>query len=201
MSDLESRKRPNQWYVDGITFGPSETYSITGAGAATFAAIVGTTGAFSGAVSGTTGTFTSTVVGVAGTFSGAVSGTSGTFTAAVSGTTITGTGLGQFVDLTLTTGLIVRSGTPQTLTGAGAVNITSWMTWIATTGTDALTLVDGAEGQDKYLVMKSDVADGTLTPDNLANGSTITFDDVGDSAHLVFSDGAWIFMGGTATLA
>ena len=75
-------------------------------------------------------------------------------------------------------------------------------TWIVTTaGTPALTLIDGAEGQDKFLIMKADVGTATLTPSNLGNGSTIVFDDVGDSAHLFFTNGNWYFMGGTATLA
>ena len=95
----------------------------------------------------------------------------------------------------------VATPTTQTLTGAGAVDIVSAMTLIVTTSVDAFTLADGVEGQEKFIVMKTDAADGTLTPSNLKNGTTITFDDVGDSAHLIFMDGAWVFMGGTATLA
>ena len=94
-----------------------------------------------------------------------------------------------------------HGGTPQTLTGAGAVDITSTITWLVTTSTNALTLVDGAEGQTKFIKMKTDGGDGTLTPDNLGNGTTITFDDVGDCADLLFTDGTWLMMGGTATLA
>lgn len=97
--------------------------------------------------------------------------------------------------------LTIHMQTPQTLTGAGAVDIVSDITHIVTTGADALTLVDGAEGQEKYIVMKTDDGDGTLTPSNLGNGTTITFDAVGDSAHLLFTNGAWHYMGGTATLA
>ena len=70
-----------------------------------------------------------------------------------------------------------------------------------TTAADALTLADGTEGQVKFIVMKTDGGDGTLTPTNLGNGTTITFDDVGDSAFLLFTNSAWHFMGGTATLA
>jgi len=98
-------------------------------------------------------------------------------------------------------GLSRYSGTVQTLTGAGAVNITTAITEIVTTGADALTLVDGAQGQRKFIVMKTDGGAGTLTPSNLGNGSTITFDDVGDSADLIFTNAAWHFIGGTATLA
>jgi hypothetical protein len=49
--------------------------------------------------------------------------------------------------------------------------------------------------------MKTDGGAATLTPSNLYNGTTITFDDVGDSADLIFADGQWVFLGGTATLA
>lgn len=96
---------------------------------------------------------------------------------------------------------LVMSQTPQTLTGAGAVDITSSITHIVTNAANALTLADGSEGQEKFIVMKTDVGAGTLTPTSLGNGSTITFDDVGDSAHLLFTNGSWHFMGGTATLA
>ena len=89
----------------------------------------------------------------------------------------------------------------QTLTGAGAVSVTTATTWLVTTGADALTLAAGVEGQSKTVIMKTDGGTGTLTPSNLGNGTTITFDDVGDSAQLLFTNAAWYFMGGTATLA
>lgn len=94
------------------------------------------------------------------------------------------------------------SGTSEeNVTGAGALSPDVETTHIITTGADALTLADGDEGAHKYIVMQTDGGAGTLTPSNLANGTTITFDDVGDSAHLYFTNGAWHFMGGTATLA
>lgn len=93
-------------------------------------------------------------------------------------------------------------GTTQTLAGAGAVDVVNETTFIATTGANALTLANCVEeGQTKYLVMTVDGGDGTLTPTNLYNGTTITFNDVGDSAFLKFMNGEWVFMGGTATLA
>jgi len=106
-----------------------------------------------------------------------------------------------FASLLLPARALVFGGTPQTLTGPGAVDVTSAVTHVATTGTDALTLSDGVSGQRKMLVMTADSGDGTLTPTSLGNGSTITFDDVGDSADLLFTNAAWHFMGGTATLA
>lgn len=91
-------------------------------------------------------------------------------------------------------GLFITNGT-QSLSGAGAVDVTNMITEITTGGSDALTLADGAEGQHKYITMISDGGDGTLTPTNLAGGSTITFDDVGDSVHLLFTNGAWCIVG------
>lgn len=95
----------------------------------------------------------------------------------------------------------VASHTVQDISGAGAVDIISEITHIVTTGANAYTLADGYNGQKKHIVMQSDGGAGTLTPSNLANGTTITFDDVGDSAFLLFTNSAWHFMGGTATLA
>ena len=91
--------------------------------------------------------------------------------------------------------------TTQIRTGAGAINPKSEVVHIVTTGTDALTLVDGEEHDQLILVMKTDGGVGTLAPDNLANGTNITFDDAGDSALLYYTNNAWHFMGGTATLA
>lgn len=86
-------------------------------------------------------------------------------------------------------------------TGAGAIALTSPVCLITTTGTDALTLADGYEAQKLRLTMIADGGVGTLTPSNLIGGTTLTFDDVGDSADLQFLSGNWHIMGGTATLA
>lgn len=82
-------------------------------------------------------------------------------------------------------------GGVQTLTGAGAVDVVNEVTILVTTGADALTLADGVTGQRKVIKMKTDGGDGTLTPENLADGTTITFGDVGDVVELVFADSNW----------
>lgn len=90
------------------------------------------------------------------------------------------------------TGIVKFGGTPQTLTGAGAVNLTAYSTLLVTTANpDALTLADGAEGQFKFIQMKTDGGDGVLTPTNLRSGSTITFNDANDFVLLFFIDGEW----------
>jgi len=79
-------------------------------------------------------------------------------------------------------------GGVQSLSGAGAVDLTNLITELTTTGADALTLADGTtSGQVKIVNMIVDGGDGTLTPVTFANGTTITFDAVAESATLVWN--------------
>ncbi len=87
------------------------------------------------------------------------------------------------------------SANTDTRTDAGAVSLTSRVTNVVTTGAKAITLADGVEGQIKIIVFKTDGGNATLTPANLAGGSTITFSDVGDTATLVFTGGTWYVSG------
>jgi len=80
-------------------------------------------------------------------------------------------------------------GLTQSISGAGAIDVVSAITEIVTTGTNAYTFADGVEGQIKFLVMKTDGGVGTVTPSNFASGSTIAFNDVGDTAFLLFTNG------------
>ena len=90
-------------------------------------------------------------------------------------------------------GKAIRGGV-QSLSGAGAVDLTNLVTELTTTGANALTLADGTtSGQIKIVNMIVDGGDGTLTPTTFANGATITFDAVGESATLVWnSTVGWI---------
>ena len=103
-----------------------------------------------------------------------------------------------FEDITknATTGAITTNATygatitggVQSLSGAGAVDLTNLITELTTTGADALTLADGTtSGQVKIVTMIVDGGDGTLTPVTFANGTTITFDAVAESATLVWN--------------
>ncbi len=79
-------------------------------------------------------------------------------------------------------------GGVQSLSGAGAVDLTNLITEVTTTGADALTLADGStSGQVKIINMIVDGGDGTLTPTTFANGTTITFDAVAESVTLVWN--------------
>ena len=117
-----------------------------------------------------------------------------TLTGNISAVDVTASGNISGVNLT-STGIVVANST-QSLSGAGAVDITSFITEVTTTGADALTLADGAEGQLKAITMIVDGGNGTLTPSNLSGGTTITFDAVGDSCLLLFTNGSWCILGG-----
>jgi hypothetical protein len=90
-------------------------------------------------------------------------------------------------------------GTVQSLSGPGAVNITTLTTAFTSTGVgDALTLADGAAGQLKTIVYVAEAAGGdtgVLTPTNLGSATTITFNAVGDSVTLQFIGADWWVIG------
>ena len=78
-------------------------------------------------------------------------------------------------------------GSVQSLSGAGAVDVVNTVTEITSTGADALTLANGTVGQVKVITMIVDGGDATLTPTTFAGGTTITFNDAGDSVILVYN--------------
>jgi len=83
----------------------------------------------------------------------------------------------------------------QALSGAGAVDIISYYTAWTTTGVNAGTLADGVvKGQLKKIKMVVDGGDGTLTPANLAGGTTITFADAGDYVLLAWDGTDWVLV-------
>ena len=84
-----------------------------------------------------------------------------------------------------------HADTPQTLTGAGEINATTSITLLVTTGVNALTIADGSQsGQLKYIVMKTDGGNGTLTGSNLV-GTSIVFDTAGEGHTLIWTDSKW----------
>jgi hypothetical protein len=91
------------------------------------------------------------------------------------------------VTVSATYGASITGGV-QSLSGAGAVDLTNLVTELTTTGANALTLADGTtSGQVKIINMIVDGGDGTLTPTTFANGTNITFDAVAESATLVWN--------------
>ena len=112
------------------------------------------------------------------TFSGPVTSTNG-FIGAVTGN-VTG-------DITASV---------QSLSGAGAVNITDMMTSLTTTGSSqALTLANGTEGQLKFITHTVDGGSAVLTPTTKIGFSTVTFTNVGDSVSLIYTSAGWAVVG------
>jgi len=77
---------------------------------------------------------------------------------------------------------------------SGALSLYKAVSLISVTGTQAYTLADGLYvGQIKYLrcTVAATTPDGTLTPTNLADGSTLDFDAVEEAYALMWMGTAW----------
>ena len=86
--------------------------------------------------------------------------------------------------------------TPQALTSTGAVNLTTAVTTVASTGAYAITLAAGSVGQLKIITMITDGGAVTLTPTNFAgSNSTVAFNDVGDTITLCYINSTWVVIG------
>jgi hypothetical protein len=83
-------------------------------------------------------------------------------------------------------------GSVQQISGPGAIDVTSYITEITTTGADAYTLADGVAGQIKIISMIVDGGDATITPTTFATGTTITMADVNDNITLLYGANGWV---------
>jgi hypothetical protein len=113
-------------------------------------------------------------------------------------TTFTGpvTSLNGFIGTV--TGNIVGDvfATVQSLSGAGAVNLTDMMTSLTTTGaSQALTLANGIVGQIKIITHTVDGGSAVLTPTTKIGFSTVTFTAVGDTVMMVYTAAGWAIIG------
>jgi hypothetical protein len=80
----------------------------------------------------------------------------------------------------------------QSLSGAGAVDITNAFTNLTTTGAaQALTLANGTLGEIKIISHAVDGGSAVLTPTTKIGFTTITFTAVGDSAMLIYTSAGW----------
>lgn len=97
------------------------------------------------------------------------------------------------VNSTFDTGVVLGT---QSLSGAGAVDITNAFTSLTTTGSaQALTLADGTVGEMKVIAHAVDGGSAVLTPTTKIGFSTITFTAVGDSVMLVYTSAGWAIVG------
>ena len=93
--------------------------------------------------------------------------------------------------------------TTETANGAGssvALSVDTLHSAIVTTGNQAFSLANGVNGQIKTISMVTDGGTGTLTPATLAGGTTIAFNDVGDSVILIYNTtGGWAVLSNNGT--
>jgi|GEM_PF-2482011 hypothetical protein len=93
--------------------------------------------------------------------------------------------------------------TPVTFT-SGAIDITTPISFISVTGTQAYSLAAGSAGQIKMLVctVAATTPAGVITPAASANDgyNTITFNAVGQTATLLYVNSGWMILslGGTS---
>jgi hypothetical protein len=84
----------------------------------------------------------------------------------------------------------------QSLSGAGAVNLTDMMTSLTTTGaSQALTLANGTVGQIKIITHTVDGGSAVLTPTTKIGFSTVTFTAVGDTVMMIYTAAGWAIIG------
>ena len=79
----------------------------------------------------------------------------------------------------------------------GAILVTNYFTTINTdAGGDAFTLANGTQiGQLKLIRLVADGGgNGVITPTSLSGGTTVTFDDAGDEAELLWNGTAWVLI-------
>lgn len=97
---------------------------------------------------------------------------------------------------------LVLSGTPQTISAAGAISITTNVTKITSPdNSGTLTIADGVDGQIKTIIMVSNTGNHTLSITSNIGHSSIAFNSAGDTATLMFMGTVWYFIGGTATVS
>ena len=91
----------------------------------------------------------------------------------------------------------------DTVTGTGAISVATNVTRLTNPGsTGTLTIAAGTEGQLKIIVMDGNASAVTLTLDDSDLGhDTITFNNAGDTATLIYTNSKWWLIGGTATVA
>lgn len=89
-------------------------------------------------------------------------------------------------DITLKAAMIGSVQSLTTAAGTGAVNVTTLITRLTTTGADTLSLANGTNGQIKHIVMVVDGGEATLVPTTKTGFNNIKFNDVGEAVTLVY---------------
>ena len=93
---------------------------------------------------------------------------------------------------------IALAGTPQALSGAGVLNLTTSITNCTSTGAgQVVSLADSTQaGQIKIVAHTVDGGSVRVTPATMDGGSYFTLDAVGDTVVFIWNDSAWQAIGG-----
>jgi len=122
-------------------------------------------------------------------------GAASVFSVAEDGALTNGTGTVNFG------GAFILSGT-ETIAAGGtstALSLTKSVHYIdADAGGDTFTLADGTAGQITTILLTSSTGVATITPANLAGGTSVTLNADGDSVVLQFMDTEWFILGGNS---
>lgn len=102
-------------------------------------------------------------------------------------------------------GLALQGGSSTAIAADGAIPVDTLFSIVTSDGTTAvvLTLAGGAAGQMKIIKHAVDAltANVVVTPDNLADGSTITLNADGEAIILVSDGSSWHSVYASATVA
>ena len=203
--------------VNGTTLDSSDSTKVTIAEAVDITgatdiggALTGTSGVFSGNVTATDVTansLTTNVISSNGSNAELSLQASGTGDVLISALRVNGTTLDSADSTKITiaesvdvTGTLTANGLingVQTLTGSGStevISLTETVTQLITTGTQNFSLANGTEGQIKIITLKTDGGNATVTPASFLNGTSITFDDVGDTMTMLYQSTGWIVL-------
>lgn len=101
------------------------------------------------------------------------------------------------------TGNVVVGGTPQTLSAPGIISITTPITHLSVDGVGGtLQIPQGSSGQIKVLTMTaSQGGTYTLSTSNVAGNVSLSFNSIGDTAVLVFTNGKWFPVDSTSGIS
>ena len=203
--------------VNGTTLDSSDSTKVTIAEAVDITgatdiggALTGTAGVISGNVTATDVTansLTTNVISSNGSNAELSLQASGTGDVLISALRVNGTTLDSADSTKITiaesvdvTGTLTANGLingVQTLTGSGStevISLTETVTQLITTGVQNFSLANGTEGQIKIITLKTDGGNATVTPASFLNGTSITFDDVGDTMTMLYRSTGWIVL-------
>ena len=203
--------------VNGTTLDSSDSTKVTIAEAVDITgatdiggALTGTSGVFSGNVTATDVTansLTTNVISSNGSNAELSLQASGTGDVLISALRVNGTTLDSADSTKITiaesvdvTGTLTANGLingVQTLTGSGStevISLTETVTQLITTGVQNFSLANGTEGQIKIITLTTDGGNATVTPASFLNGTSITFDDVGDTMTMLYQSTGWIVL-------